>query len=71
MLSGRGGIAKFSTYARLVGRQRRSRPFDCPHANLCIAPASGKSPLDDALAYIAKYSDGLCLFLADGRVEML
>lgn len=32
--------------------------------------ASEKSPLGEALAYIAKYHDGLCRFLADGRVEI-
>ena len=31
---------------------------------------SAKSPLGEALKYIAKYWTGLCLFLADGRVEM-
>jgi hypothetical protein len=29
-----------------------------------------KSPLGEALAYIAKYWDGLCLFLTDGRIEL-
>ena len=29
-----------------------------------------KSPLGEALAYIAKYWDGLKLFLTDGRVEI-
>ncbi len=31
---------------------------------------SAKSPLGEALTYIAKYWAGLSLFLADGRVEM-
>lgn len=31
---------------------------------------SGKSPTGEALKYIAKYWDGLILFLADGRIEM-
>ena len=31
---------------------------------------SRKSPLGEALKYIAKYWDGLCLFLTDGRIEM-
>ena len=31
---------------------------------------SAKSPLGEALKYIAKYWTGLCLFLADGRIEM-
>lgn len=34
------------------------------------ARASAKSPLGEALAYIAKYRDGLGRFLADGRVEL-
>ncbi len=31
---------------------------------------SKKSPLGQALAYIAKYWDGLCLLLTDGRIEI-
>jgi hypothetical protein len=31
---------------------------------------SSKSPTGDALKYIAKYWDGLILFLTDGRIEM-
>ena len=31
---------------------------------------SAKSPLDEALKYSAKYRAGLCLFLADDRIEM-
>lgn len=34
------------------------------------ARASAKSPLGEALAYIAKYRDGLGRFLTDGRVEI-
>ena len=34
------------------------------------ARVSAKSPLGEALKYIAKYWTGLCLFLADGQVEM-
>tara|TARA_R110002072_G_scaffold261831_4_gene420609 strand:- start:215 stop:397 length:183 start_codon:yes stop_codon:yes gene_type:complete len=34
------------------------------------ARLSAKAPLGEALKYIAKYWDGLCLFLTDGRVEM-
>ena len=34
------------------------------------ARASAKSPLGEALAYIAKYRDGLGRFLIDGRVEI-
>ncbi|SHJ41005.1 IS66 C-terminal element, partial [Thalassobacter stenotrophicus DSM 16310] len=31
---------------------------------------SAKSPTGEALKYIAKYWDGLCLFLGDGRIEL-
>jgi hypothetical protein len=34
------------------------------------ARVSSKTPLGEALKYIAKYWDGLCMFLADGRVEV-
>ncbi|PHQ95145.1 MAG: IS66 family transposase, partial [Marinosulfonomonas sp.] len=34
------------------------------------ARVSAKSPLGEALKYIAKYWDGLNLFLTDGRIEM-
>ncbi|MFT7106866.1 MAG: hypothetical protein ACJAVT_001387 [Yoonia sp.] len=34
------------------------------------AQVSAKSPTGDALKYIAKYWDGLILFLTDGRIEM-
>ena len=34
------------------------------------ARVAGKSPLGEALAYIAKYWNDLCLYLADGRIEI-
>lgn len=34
------------------------------------ARVSAKAPLGQALKYIAKYWEGLCLFLTDGRIEM-
>ncbi|MND53512.1 Transposase IS66 family protein [compost metagenome] len=34
------------------------------------ARVAGKSPLGEALAYIARYWDGLCVFLTDGRIEI-
>ncbi|SNY92284.1 Transposase [Cohaesibacter sp. ES.047] len=34
------------------------------------ARVSAKSPLGEALAYVAKFWDGLCLFLTEGRIEM-
>lgn len=59
--------------ARLAGRQERSAPLI---ADMRIwlthhrARAAGKSPLGEALSYIAKYWDGLCVFLTDGRAEI-
>jgi hypothetical protein len=58
---------------RLGTRQDRSAPlfvafeawFTTNRARL-----SAKAPLGEALKYIAKYWDGLCLFLTDGRIEM-
>jgi len=34
------------------------------------ARGATKSPLGEALAYIAKYREGLKLFLTDGRIEI-
>ncbi|ARO23014.1 IS66 family insertion sequence transposase domain-containing protein [Rhizobium sp. TAL182] len=34
------------------------------------ARVADKSPLGEALSYIAKYWDGLCIFLTDGRIEV-
>jgi hypothetical protein len=34
------------------------------------AQVSAKSPTGAAVKYIAKYWDGLILFLTDGRIEM-
>lgn len=34
------------------------------------ARVSAKSPTGEALKYTAKYWDGLCLFLTDGRIEL-
>lgn len=59
--------------ARLAGRQTRSAPLIADMRTWLThhrARVSGKSPLGEALAYIAKYWDGLCVFLADGRVEI-
>ncbi|MBX5168232.1 MULTISPECIES: transposase, partial [unclassified Rhizobium] len=59
--------------ARLTGRQTRSallianmRTWLSQHR----ARVAGKSPLGEALAYMAKYWDGLCCFLIDGRIEI-
>ncbi len=58
---------------RLALRQAKSAPKIATfkawldHARTQV---SGKSPTGDALKYIAKYWDGLILFLTDGRIEM-
>jgi len=58
---------------RLALRQAKSTPKIAAfktwldHAGTQV---SAKSPTGDALKYIAKYWDGLILFLTDGRIEM-
>ena len=58
---------------RLALRQAKSAPKILAfktwldHARTQV---SAKSPTGDALKYIAKYWDGLILFLGDGRIEM-
>lgn len=62
-----------SPEARLAARQARSKPvIDAFETWLTThrARLSAKSPLGEALKYIAKYWDGLCLFLTDGRIEI-
>jgi transposase len=62
-----------SPEARLAARQARSKPIiDAFETWLTVhrARLSAKSPLGEALKYIAKYWDGLCLFLTDGRIEI-
>lgn len=59
--------------ARLAARHARSAPKVEAFETWLIehrARVSAKSPLGEALKYIAKYWDGLTLFLTDGRVEM-
>jgi len=59
--------------ARLAGRQARSAPLIADMRTWLAhhrARVAGKSPLGEALAYIAKYWDGLCVFLTDGHVEI-
>ncbi len=58
---------------RLAARQDRSVPIlaridDWLRRNR--ARASAKSPLGEALAYIAKYRNGLGRFMSDGRIEI-
>ncbi|RJE85480.1 IS66 family transposase [Paracoccus onubensis] len=58
---------------RLAARQEHSAPIV---AELEVwlthhrARVAAKSPLGEALKYIFKYWNGLCLFLTDGRVEI-
>ena len=59
--------------ARLSVRQDRSAPILGRLDDWLVhhrTRASAKSPLGEALAYIAKYRDGLGRFLTDGRVEI-
>jgi len=62
-----------STDERFVIRQQKSVPKIAvlkswmDHAR---GQVSAKSPTGDALKYIAKYWEGLILFLTDGRIEM-
>lgn len=58
---------------RLAARQERSAPIlarldDWLHHHR--RRASDKSPLGEALAYIARYREGLGRFLTDGRIEI-
>lgn len=58
---------------RSAARQDRSKPvIDSIELWLAQSRArvSAKSPTGEALKYIAKYWDGLILFLADGRIEL-
>ena len=58
---------------RLVARQEHSIPILARLDDWLRhhrARASTKSPLGEALAYIAKYRDGLGRFLTDGRIEI-
>ncbi|MEP7454120.1 IS66 family transposase [Phyllobacterium sp. SB3] len=59
--------------ARLTARQERSKPLIVEMKAWLAhhrARVSAKAPLGEALKYIAKYWDGLCLFLSDGRIEL-
>ena len=62
-----------SPKTRLAARQTRSKPIlDGFESWLTThrARVSAKSPLGEALKYIAKYWEGLTLFLDDGRIEI-
>src|SRR5690606_31755992 len=59
--------------SRLAARQERSAPIFArldDWLNHHRARAAAKSSLGEALAYIAKYRDGLSRFLSDGRIEI-
>ena len=62
-----------SPEARLAVRKERSAPKLAAFETWLHqhrTRVSAKSPLGEALKYIAKYWDGLNLFLTDGRIEM-
>jgi hypothetical protein len=66
-------IRGLTSEARLAARQVRSAPLIAAFEAWLTtnrARLSAKAPLGEALKYIAKYWDGLCLFLTDGRIEM-
>jgi len=62
-----------SSEARLAAREERSAPKIATFKtwlDQVRTQVSAKSPTGAALKYIAKYWDGLILFLTDGRIEM-
>jgi transposase len=62
-----------SAQERLAIRQQKSAPKITAFKiwlDQARAQVSAKSPTGEALKYIAKYWDGLILFLSDGRIEM-
>ena len=66
-------IRGFAPSARLATRQDQSAPKIADLETWLIhhrARVSAKSPLGEALKYIAKYWAGLILFLTDGRIEL-
>jgi transposase len=66
-------IRGLTTEARLAARQDQSAPLIATFETWLTAHrvrVSAKAPLGEALKYIAKYWDGLILFLTDGRIEM-
>ncbi|WP_299154287.1 IS66 family transposase [uncultured Tateyamaria sp.] len=66
-------IRGLSPDARRAARQERSKPvIEAFEVWLMAnrARVSAKSPIGEAQKYIAKYWDGLILFLEDGRIEL-
>lgn len=67
------GISGTAPEARLRARQGRSAPVMAELSKWLThhrARISAKSNLGEAMAYLAKYWDGLQIFLTDGRVEI-
>ncbi len=66
-------VRGLSADQRYAARQEHSKPI-IDNFELWLtqnhARVSAKSPTGEALKYIAKYWDGLCLFLTDGRIEL-
>ena len=66
-------LRDLSADQRRAARKDRSKPI-IEAFELWLAQnracVSTKSPTGEALKYIAKYWDGLCLFLDDGRIEL-
>lgn len=66
-------LRSLSADQRHTARQERSKPiintFEIWLAQ-SRARVSAKSPTGEALKYVAKYWNGLCLFLSDGRIEL-
>jgi hypothetical protein len=63
----------FDPEARVTRRKERSAPLVADTQAWLVhhrARVATKSPLGEALAYIAKYWDGLKLFLTEGRIEI-
>lgn len=66
-------IRSLSAPERLAVRQAKSAPMVADFKTWleqARAQVSAKSPTGEALKYIAKYWDGLILFLSDGQIEM-
>lgn len=62
-----------SAQARLAERRQRSVPLVQSFEKWLVeqrARVAGKSPLGEALRYIARFWQGLILFLDDGRIEI-
>ena len=59
--------------ARLAARRERTAPLITDMETWLThhrSRVAAKSPLGEALKYIAKYWVGLCMFLTDGRIEI-